>query len=522
MRVGDYAQRCEPIQHLVGTPLSPRSKEAYLGALRQFFRDVQEWGWIPRRFDPTRALATPRSVKALIGPAPRVIADDVWAKLLWAGLHLEPSRSRAQRPGRPLLSRRARARPGGDVALQRPPQPTRSPGSAPAASAGKHRPTRPRTRCVCSTSRPTRRGRPSRSPSIRSSAARSRRGKRSGPCSRCCWIRGPGNASPLLFCLRAKRVAREYINHALIPALCRKAGVPRDGRAGPHHEPSRPLHDREPTLQRQGADDPVRAAGLARSSLAAVDPALHADHADPLGAGVRRRRLLRAQPPDHRRADRSRGRPERRGGERARRGSTSISAMGTARTTSSSSARTGWRARDATSIVPKASTRAQLLEAKASLQRMLLTIPLTEDERAAVDDGADAVERLLARLADTPTPAGPTPRADPAAARPAPQPSNRSADPKEVDTVIPQNHDQPRLRRLVELSRQQAHGHRPAQPPAPPVHHDPHRRPVPTRTARLIAAARLAAPRTTTASPESAEAPSRRRPSGPLLMRSGG
>jgi hypothetical protein len=31
----------------------------------------------------------------------------------------------------------------------------------------------------------------------------------------------------LLFCLRAKRVARDYINQALIPALCRKAGVPR-------------------------------------------------------------------------------------------------------------------------------------------------------------------------------------------------------------------------------------------------------------------------------------------------------
>ncbi len=91
MRVGDYAQRCDPIQHLVGTPLLPRSKGAYLATLRQFFRDAQEWGWIPRRFDPTRALATPRSVKALIGPAPRVIAEDVWAKLLWAGLHLEPA-----------------------------------------------------------------------------------------------------------------------------------------------------------------------------------------------------------------------------------------------------------------------------------------------------------------------------------------------------------------------------------------------------------------------------------------------
>jgi len=59
---------------------------------------------------------------------------------------------------------------------------------------------------------------------------------------------------------------------------------------------------------------------------------------------------------------------------------------------------------------PKISTRAQLLEAHASLQRMSVTIPLTDDERAAVDEGADAVERLLARLADTPTPAGPSPR----------------------------------------------------------------------------------------------------------------
>jgi hypothetical protein len=36
----------------------------------------------------------------------------------------------------------------------------------------------------------------------------------------------------LLFCLRAKRVARDYINQALIPALCRKAGVPRTDARG--------------------------------------------------------------------------------------------------------------------------------------------------------------------------------------------------------------------------------------------------------------------------------------------------
>ena len=41
---------------------------------------------------------------------------------------------------------------------------------------------------------------------------------------------------------------------------------------------------------------------------------------------------------------------------------------------------------------------------------MLANIPLTDDERAAVDDGQTALDRLLQRLVDVPTPAGSTPR----------------------------------------------------------------------------------------------------------------
>ena len=59
---------------------------------------------------------------------------------------------------------------------------------------------------------------------------------------------------------------------------------------------------------------------------------------------------------------------------------------------------------------PKDSTKAQLLEAKTNLQKMTAAIPLTDDERAAVEDGQAAIDRLLGRLAETPTPAGPTPR----------------------------------------------------------------------------------------------------------------
>jgi hypothetical protein len=38
--------------------------------------------------------------------------------------------------------------------------------------------------------------------------------------------RRTGELVALLFCLRAKRVAGRYFNQALIPALCRKAGMP--------------------------------------------------------------------------------------------------------------------------------------------------------------------------------------------------------------------------------------------------------------------------------------------------------
>ena len=59
---------------------------------------------------------------------------------------------------------------------------------------------------------------------------------------------------------------------------------------------------------------------------------------------------------------------------------------------------------------PKASTKGELLEAKDNLQRTLANVPLTDDERAAVDDGQDALDRLLERLVDVPTPGGATPR----------------------------------------------------------------------------------------------------------------
>jgi hypothetical protein len=51
---------------------------------------------------------------------------------------------------------------------------------------------------------------------------------------------------------------------------------------------------------------------------------------------------------------------------------------------------------------------------------MLVEIPLTDDERSAVEGDQNAVDRLIDRLADVPTPAGPAPRALRVAAGPKP------------------------------------------------------------------------------------------------------
>ncbi len=91
MRIGDWSDQStrDRIEHQVGQPMLPNSKIGILRGVRTFFRDCQEWGWIPVRFNPARALRAPRALQSLIGPAPRVIDKEFWAKLLWAAMNLE-------------------------------------------------------------------------------------------------------------------------------------------------------------------------------------------------------------------------------------------------------------------------------------------------------------------------------------------------------------------------------------------------------------------------------------------------
>ena len=51
-----------------------------------------------------------------------------------------------------------------------------------------------------------------------------------------------------------------------------------------------------------------------------------------------------------------------------------------------------------------------MLEAKENLLRLKTSVPLTDEMQQAIDSGVQAVQALIERLHDVPTPSGQTPR----------------------------------------------------------------------------------------------------------------
>jgi integrase len=85
---GQWAHQGADHYRNFGRPMSASTKIQSLSALRTFFRDLQAWVIITRCFDPHVAFRVPRSLRSLVGPDPRIMADDLWAKLIWAGLNI--------------------------------------------------------------------------------------------------------------------------------------------------------------------------------------------------------------------------------------------------------------------------------------------------------------------------------------------------------------------------------------------------------------------------------------------------
>jgi hypothetical protein len=324
MNIGQYIQRTTGLSKRDGHPVSPQMKAGFLSSSRAFFRDCQEWEWIPRRFDPARALATPATIRALIGPNPRVIADDIWAKLLWAGLNIQAGDlpAIAGSPCYPMELIRAitltwlfggqrsdeiiRLRVG-CIRWQHKGMPV--PGDSGEVLARD---------AICLLDIPAHKTGTAFTKPVDSLVGKAIEAWQAvRPDQPKMLDRKTGEHVDLLFAMRARRVANTYINATIIPSLCRKAGVPAADTRGSitshGHVPRSPA-----SSTTQGADDPVRAASLARSPQPGRHPALRPDHPEHAGQGLRRRRVLRPQRPRHRSPHRPRrGHLRRRSGRRA-------------------------------------------------------------------------------------------------------------------------------------------------------------------------------------------------------------
>jgi integrase len=413
MKVGDYVQRTAGLTGQLGKPLEAATKAGHLAVLRTFFRDLQEWEQVPRRFDPARALAVPRSIAALLGPDPRVIADDIWAKLMWAGLNLEAGDLPQAQAGDFYPIELVRA-----VTLawlfsgQRSDEIARlrvgcvrwqHDGTAIAGDSDQVL----ARDAICLLDVPAHKtGTAFTKPvdPVLGQALDAWQAIR--PAQPKFTDRRTGELADLLFAFRARKISSGYINNTVIPVLCRKAGVPAADVRG-----NITSHRARSTIATQlyNAKEPMTLfelqAWLGHRSpqstqfYAKISPATLTRAYDDAGYFARNVRTIEVL------IDRD------------------------AVASGAAAAGEPWQHYDlghgyctytffeqcphrmacakCDFYVPKNSGKAQLIEAKGNLQKMLMSIPLTDDERAAIDDGQAALEQLLGRLADAPTPPGP-------------------------------------------------------------------------------------------------------------------
>jgi len=212
-----------------------------------------------------------------------------------------------------------------------------------------------------------------------------------------------GEQVQFLFCYRAKRLSKTYLNHTLIPTLCERAGIPRADARG-----SISSHRARSTIASQlfNAREPMSLfelqAWLGHQSPAttqhyvSTSPTKLAQAYKDAGYFARNVRAIEVL------IDRK------------------------AITSGAAASGTPWRYYDlghgwcsyeffdqcphrmacarCDFYVPKESDRGRWLETRDGLLKLLREIPLSDEERAAVDGDVAALSRLLERLSDVPTP----------------------------------------------------------------------------------------------------------------------
>lgn len=399
LKVGDWAYFHYKQKH--GQPISAYTKSRYLSVLRSFFTDLQEWGWVERRFDPRRCLSVPRTIQGLLTREAKPIDASIWKKLVIGALGLnEHDLSIEQRQRYPLQMVKALAVVWVFSGL-RPDEIRRLPQGCIRHSednggkitwldvpANKRNPTytKPVDPVVGTIVQAWEQIRPELP-------------KRIDPKS--------GAQVAYLFDDGEHYLSKHYLARALIPLLCRVAGVPENDSYGPI-TPNRARH----TIAYQLANgrDPMPLLELqAWLGHRTPDSTMHYT--------VRTHLELSRAVEQH-----------------TTQQTRLVSVLVDRDAVASGAVKRGepWKYYDVghgycthdffetcphriacarcSSYQPKASSRPQLEEATHNLLKMREAIPLTDEMRKAIDEGLEAVNKLLERLADTPSLDGETPR----------------------------------------------------------------------------------------------------------------
>ncbi|MGV9976546.1 tyrosine-type recombinase/integrase [Micromonospora wenchangensis] len=390
-----------------------------IDALRGFFCDLIEWEWIKPRFDPRRVLSSPVSVRAKLGPNPRIIDDAAWAKLMAAGLTLNVEDLAEYGT--------AVAREAGNTQTYYPIEMMRALVGVWLFGALRiDEIRRLEADCVIwDTGRD-----PDSGEEFQVCLLRVPPNKTSGAFNKPvdpvvgqlieAWklVRPPqplipdrktGQPKEHLFCHRGLLIGRAYLNDYIIPALCRKAGIPESDSRG-----ALTSHRARATIATQLLN--------AREPLALTDLQQWLGHKHPASTRHYAQILQRTLTTAYKKAD------------YFTRNLRTIQVLLDRDSITSGAAANGtpWKYYDLGDgycsydffakcphrlscarcpfYLPKQSSTGQIIAVRDGIDRMLETIDLTDDERAALEGDREALEALAQRLADTPTPAGPTPR----------------------------------------------------------------------------------------------------------------
>jgi integrase len=420
MKHGDYSDGVKTIApEKIGFPLSASAKVTYLNSLRTFFRDLQEWEWIPRRFDPRRTFAVPRELGSQTRKEPRVIQDDIWFKLLHAGLNLQPEDfnigcvGRREGPYYPIEMMRALTVAWLFAGLRRN-ELTRLPmgcikwQNEDMVVTGTEKIIPKNTVCFIVVPVSKTKGSFTKpvDPIVGQAIARWEKDRARQPL-KVDWK--TGERVEYLFSYRGHQIGKGYINTSIIPVLCKKSGTPRIDARGNitshrarstvatmlfnadnpmslfelqewlgHHSPNATRAYAQITLTKMS--NAYAKAGIFNRALRTIEVLFDQD-------AVRTGAAAKGQP-------------------------WMFYDLGHGFCTYDyfSQCRHRMACAKCDFYVPKDSSQAQMMESRTNLVRLKQELSLTDDEVSAVDEGVELMNKLIGKLANVPTPSGPTRR----------------------------------------------------------------------------------------------------------------